>query len=602
MPSNRWEFWIDVGGTFTDCVGRTPDGLLKRHKLLSSGVTKGSVSTGSTASEIVDPMRCNDPAGFWNGFTLRLLDATGQIAQTALVESFDSRSGRLRLSAPFDSAPDVGQPYELSLGQESPILGIRYLLGLAASEPIPRVSVRLGTTRGTNALITRRGAKTALLTTRGFGDLPQIGYQNRPRLFELAIHKLPALPAVVVEMDERIAADGSILQSPDPEKIRRQLAALRPLGIESLAICLLHGFAYPAHEQLVAQIAREAGFDEISVSNEVAPLIKIVARGDTTAMDAYLNPILRSYIGSLRRALGDSDLRILTSAGGLVTADKFVGKDSILSGPAGGVVGFSRIAQSAGFSRAIGFDMGGTSTDVSRFDGHYDLEYETEKSGVRVVAPMMAIETVAAGGGSICRFDGVKLVVGPDSAGADPGPASYGRGGPLTVTDVNVHCGKILAEGFPFPLDIAAVEKRLNELATEVASATGHQYSADELADGLLQVANVNMVRAIRNVSIVRGCDPRQYVLVPFGGAAGQHACEIARHLGIRQLLAHPDAGLLSARHRIGRRGPASCGRNLRALLLRHARRRRANLAAANKRGLRRDCRRIASRRGKSIC
>ena len=548
MAHDAWEFWIDVGGTFTDCVAHRPDGTLARHKLLSSGVTKGAARDGTTAGEILDPLRRHDPPGFWNGFTLRLLDGTGRSVAETTIESFDPGKGSLQLATPLDPPPAIGQSYELSSGQESPVLGVRYLLGLAAGESIPPVSVRLGTTRGTNALITRRGAKTALLTTRGFGDLANIGYQNRPKLFELAIHKLPALPAVVIEIDERIAADGRVLRAPDPESIRRQLAALPPLGIESLAVCLLHGFAYPAHEQLVAEIARKAGFTEVSVSSQVAPLVKIVSRGDTTAMDAYLNPVLRSYIAGLRKALAGSDLRILTSAGGLVAAESFVGKDSILSGPAGGVVGFSRVAKSARFERAIGFDMGGTSTDVSRFDGGYDLEYETEKSGVRVVAPMMAIETVAAGGGSICRFDGVKLVVGPDSAGADPGPACYGRGGPLTVTDLNVHSGKILPDGFPFPLDLAAVEHRLSELADTVADATGKRYSLVELADGLLRVANVNMVRAIRKVSIARGCDPREYVLVPFGGAAGQHACAVARQLGIRQLLTHPDAGLLSAR------------------------------------------------------
>ena len=479
---------------------------------------------------------------------MRLLDGSGRSVSESIIEDFDPRTGGLRLTAPHDPTPIVGQPYELSSGQESPVLGVRYLLGLAAGEPIPPVAVRLGTTRGTNALITRRGAKTALLTTQGFGDLAKIGYQNRPRLFELAIHKLPTLPAVVVEIDERIGADGRVLRAPDPELVRKQIAALRPQGIESLAVCLLHGFAYPAHEQLVARIAREVGFTEVSVSSQVAPLVKIVARSDTTAMDAYLNPVLRSYIAGLRSALAGSDLRIVTSAGGLVSAERFVGKDSILSGPAGGVVGFSRVAKSAGFQRAIGFDMGGTSTDVSRFDGRYELEYETETSGVRVVAPMMAIETVASGGGSICRFDGVKLVVGPDSAGADPGPACYGRGGPLTVTDLNVYSGKILPDGFPFPLDLAAVERRLGELATIVANATGKHYSLVELADGVLRVANVNMVRAIRKVSVARGCDPRQYILVPFGGAAGQHACGVARQLGIRQLLTHPDAGLLSAR------------------------------------------------------
>jgi 5-oxoprolinase (ATP-hydrolysing) len=309
----------------------------------------------------------------------------------------------------------------------------------------------------------------------------------------------------------------------------------------------LHSFVRPDHEELVEQAAREAGFEEISVSSRIAPLVKIVSRGDTTVMDAYLNPILRRYVRGLREHLPDSTLRLLTSAGGLVDADQFVGKDSILSGPAGGVVGFSRIAQAAGFQRAIGFDMGGTSTDVSRFDGRWELEFETEKSEVRVVAPMMAIETVAAGGGSICRFDGVKLVVGPDSAGADPGPACYGRGGPLAITDVNFLLGKIPPDRFPFPLDRRAAEARLAALADQIERATRRRYEPLELAEGFVRVANANMAKAIGSISVAKGCDPREYVLVPFGGAAGQHACAVAAELGIRRILHHPDAGLLSA-------------------------------------------------------
>ena len=265
-------------------------------------------------------------------------------------------------------------------------------------------------------------------------------------------------------------------------------------------------------------------------------------------MDAYLNPILRSYVEGLHRSLGDSsDLRLLTSAGGLVSATQFLGKDSILSGPAGGVVGFARVAQAAGFDRAIGFDMGGTSTDVSRFDGEFELEYETEKAGVRVVSPMMAIETVAAGGGSICRFDGVKLTVGPESTGADPGPACYGRGGPLAVTDINLFLGKILSEQFPFPLYHEQVEQRLADLADEVEQATGTEMSPTELAMGFLRVANTNMAKAIRSISIAKGYDPRDYVLVAFGGAAPQHACAVADELGVESILLHPDAGILSA-------------------------------------------------------
>ncbi|NUQ65109.1 MAG: hydantoinase B/oxoprolinase family protein [Pirellulales bacterium] len=542
-----WQCWIDVGGTFTDCIARRPDGRLLRHKILSSGVTKGAAASGSDRSRIVDPLRHGDPGGFWVGYRIRLLDHAGSAAAEAEVAEFDRSSGTLRLAPELPFAPREGQPYELTSVEEAPIIGIRYLLGLRRDEAIPAMVVRLGTTRGTNALITRRGAKTAFITTKGFGDVLRIGYQNRPKLFELSIRKPPPLFAEVVEIVERVTAGGQVLVAPDPKAVREQLIVLKTHGIESLAVCLLHAYIFAEHEELVGRIAGEVGFEEVSLSHRVAPLVKIVARGDTTVMDAYLNPVLRAYVQRLRQSLGAGRLQILTSAGGLVDADRFVGKDSILSGPAGGVVGFSRVARTAGFDRAIGFDMGGTSTDVSRFDGRYEMEYETEKAGVRVVAPMMAIETVAAGGGSICGFDGVKLVVGPDSAGAYPGPACYGRGGPLAVTDMNVFLGKILPDHFPFPLDRSAVESRLASLCDEIAGATGTRYTPHELADGFLRVANANMAKAIRSISVVKGCDPREYVLVPFGGAAGQHACAVARELGMRQVLNHPDAGILSA-------------------------------------------------------
>ncbi|MEX0712193.1 MAG: hydantoinase B/oxoprolinase family protein [Pirellulales bacterium] len=547
MNEPNWAFWIDVGGTFTDCIARRPDGTLIRHKLLSSGVVKGGAAAGSGRGRIVDPARQADPEQFWEGCELRLLDGDGRLLASARVAAFDRAAGLLELSEPVATAPRPGQAYELAPGEEAPLVAIRYLLGLRLGDPLPPASVRLGTTRGTNALITRRGARTALVTTRGFGDILHIGYQNRPRLFELDIRKPEPLFAAAVEIDERITASGEVLAAPDAETVRRQLTELRSRGIESLAICLLHASEHPGHEQLVARVAREIGFEEVSESHRVAPLVKIVSRGDTTVMDAYLNPVLRAYVDTLRGALAGSELRIMTSAGGLVSAANFVGKDSILSGPAGGVVGFSQAARAAGFGRAIGFDMGGTSTDVARFDGRHELEYETEKSGVRIVAPMLAIETVAAGGGSICGFDGVKLVVGPDSAGAEPGPACYGRGGPLAVTDLNFYLGKILARHFPFPLDRRAVESRLAALAEQVEQAGSARYSADELCEGLLQVANASMVRAIRSISVAKGCDPRDYVLVAFGGAAPQHACAVAAELGMRQVLIHPDASILSA-------------------------------------------------------
>ncbi|MGA2255759.1 MAG: hydantoinase B/oxoprolinase family protein, partial [Thermoguttaceae bacterium] len=544
--SSRWQFWIDVGGTFTDCIGRRLDGPLVRHKILSSGITKGKAGPGCERTQIVDLARRVDPDQFWTGYRLRLLDRWGRAIAEAKISNFKQANGILYLAEPLPVTPAEGQPYELVSDEEAAIQGIRYLLGIGCDVSLPPMEVRLGTTRGTNALITRRGAKTALVTTRGFGDILRIGYQNRPKLFELAIHKPEPLFAAVVEIDERIAATGQVLCVPDAGEMRAQLAAILQQGIESLAVCLLHAYAHPQHEELIGRLAREVGFEEISLSHQVAPLMKIVPRGDTTVVDAYLNPVLRSYVGRLSQAIGGR-LQILTSAGGLVEAGRFVGKDSILSGPAGGVIGFSQIARAAGFEQTIGFDMGGTSTDVSRFDGRYQRQYETEKAGVRIVAPMMGIETVAAGGGSICRFDGVKLVVGPDSAAADPGPACYGRGGPLAVTDMNLFQGRIMAEYFPFPLDLGDVHERLGTLCDEIQEATGRYYQPHELAEGFLRVANANMVQSIRVVSIAQGVDPRQYVLVAFGGAAGQHACAVARELRMRQVLCPLDAGVLSA-------------------------------------------------------
>ena len=607
--TDRWQFWIDVGGTFTDCVGRAPNGALHTAKVLSSGATKGVVAEVHDERTFIDPLRDGDADGFWAGYELRLLDDSGRVVDTSRVTD-SRRDGTLVLADHPAGVLAPGTRYELRSGEEAPIVAIRRVLQLRLDQPLPPVDVRLGTTRGTNALLERKGARTAFVTTRGFADVLRIANQDRPRLFDLAISKPVPVYAVVVEIDERLDAQGNVLHAPDEHQVRRSLESLRGQQIESVAICLLHAFANPAHEQVVERIARELGFNEISTSSRLSPLIKIVSRGDTTTVDAYLNPILRGYVGRIReslstasplsranRSVSDQDvaagegpgvreqapasnqpltpglsprmmreqmgspaagrggtvatLKLMTSAGGLVDADRFVGKDSILSGPAGGVIGFSRVAEQAGFPRSIGFDMGGTSTDVSRYDGAgrgYELEYETRKAGVRVVAPMLAIETVAAGGGSICGFDGVKLFVGPESAGSDPGPACYGRGGPLSVTDVNLALGRILPERFPFPLDQQAVSQRLQDLCDRIAdSPLGTRYTPAGLAQGFVDIANANMVRAIRRVSVAKGYDPADYVLATFGGAGAQHACALARLLGMRQVLIHPFAGILSA-------------------------------------------------------
>jgi len=429
---------------------------------------------------------------------------------------------------------------------DAAIEGIRRII---ASEGGSLGEVRMGTTVATNALLERNGARVALAITRGFGDALRIGYQARPEIFARHI-VLPEQPyEAVVEVVERVGADGKIVLPLDEDAARAELARIRESGIDALAIVLMHGWKFTGHERRVAEIARELGFTQISVSNEVAPLIKLVGRGDTTVVDAYLSPILRRYVDRVASGLPEgTKLQFMQSNGGLTDASAFRGKDAILSGPAGGVVG---MVAASGEERLIGFDMGGTSTDVSHYAGRYELADESNVAGVRIRAPMMQIHTVAAGGGSICRFDGMRFRVGPESAGAKPGPACYRGGGPLTVTDCNLFLGRIVPEEFPAvfgadgnePLDPLASEARLRE----VASALGGTKSLADIAEGFLRIAVDNMANAIRKISIARGHDVTRYTLVSFGGAGGQHACRVADSLGIERILVHPLASLLSA-------------------------------------------------------
>jgi 5-oxoprolinase (ATP-hydrolysing) len=434
--------------------------------------------------------------------------------------------------------------------------GIRRALGVPTNAAIPSAriaEVRMGTTVATNALLERKGEPVVLVVTRGFADQLRIGYQNRPKLFALNIELPDMLYARVVEADERIAAEGEILRALDTDALASALAGARADGITSCAILFLHGYRYPSHEQQAEKIARAAGFTHVSASHAVVPLAKFVSRGDTTVADAYLSPVLSRYTARIAAALGASEggprLFFMTSNGGLAAPVFFRGRDAILSGPAGGVVGMAETALEAGFDRVIGFDMGGTSTDVARFDGAYERVYETEVAGVRLRAPMMAIHTVAAGGGSILHFDGARFRAGPDSAGANPGPACYRRGGPLTVTDANVMLGKLSPRFFPHifgargdePLDAETVAAKFSDLARQTGRAP------EEVADGFVRVAVENMANAIRRISVARGYDARDYALNCFGGAGGQHACLVADALGIATILIHPLSGLLSA-------------------------------------------------------
>jgi len=499
--TGNWQFWIDRGGTFTDIVAQRPDSSIILHKLLSENPE-------------------------------RYLDA--------------------------------------------PLQGIRELMGVAPDQPISsdQISVvKMGTTVATNALLERKGDRTLLITTQGFRDGLRIGYQNRPDIFARQIVLPEMLYEQVLEVDERITADGTVLQTITPEAEAQLLLGLQAAheqGIRSCAIVLMHGYRYPDHEQQVAALAKQIGFTQISVSHIVSPLIKWVSRGDTTVVDAYLSPILRRYVERIERELSQSEdsttsskqqpqLLFMQSNGGLTPARFFQGKDSILSGPAGGIVGAVQTSRKAGFPKIITFDMGGTSTDVAHFNGEgegtYERVLETEVAGVRLRAPMMAIHTVAAGGGSILSFDGARYGVGPESAGAYPGPASYRHGGPLTVTDCNIRVGKIQPQFFPQvfgpnsdqPLDQKVVQDQFIALAQQIAAATGDQRSPEQVAEGFLAIAIDNMANAIKKISVQRGYDVSDYALCCFGAAGGQHACRLAEALGMKTIVIHPYAGVLSA-------------------------------------------------------
>ena len=439
--------------------------------------------------------------------------------------------------------------------EDAAIAAIRQLTGVSAG-PLPPCAVRMGTTVATNALLERKGEPTLLAITRGFGDALVIGTQERPELFVRQI-VLPVPPyARVLEVTERVMADGTVLEVLDEVAALAGLTAARAAGLTSIAIVMMHGWRYPAHEVRLAELARTAGFTQVSVSHELAPSIKLIARGDTTLVDAYLSPVLRHYVDQFSAALGPGSMPLfMQSSGGLIDGARFHGKDATLSGPAGGIVGMAKTAEMSGATRVIGFDMGGTSTDVSHYAGTFERDSETRLAGVRIRAPMLRIHTVAAGGGSICRFDAGRLVVGPESAGAVPGPACYRHGGPLTLTDCNVLLGKLVPSQFPQmfgpsgdqPIDAAVVAAKFAALAAEVSAETGQAILPEVLAEGFVQIAVANMANAIRQVSVARGHDVTAAALACFGGAGGQHACLVADALGIETVLVHPLAGVLSA-------------------------------------------------------
>ncbi|GAB2176823.1 hydantoinase B/oxoprolinase family protein [Dongia sp. agr-C8] len=443
--------------------------------------------------------------------------------------------------------------------KDAAMAGIRAILGLSGNAPLPDsvATIKMGTTVATNALLERKGERTLLVTTKGFKDALRIAYQNRPKIFARRIELPELLHSAVIEVAERVSAQGEVLTPLDETAARVEMSKAFAAGFRSVAILLMHGYRFSDHEKRLAAIAKDIGFPQISVSHDVSPLMKLVSRGDTTVVDAYLSPILRRYVNQVASEIGNTSTRLMfmQSNGGLTDAATFQGKDSILSGPAGGIVGAVETARQAGFERIIGFDMGGTSTDVSHYNGAFERSYEAQVAGVRMRAPMMQIHTVAAGGGSILHFDGSRFRVGPDSAGADPGPAAYRRQGPLTVTDCNVMLGRLNPDFFPKvfgpngdqPIDRAVVAQKFNTLAAEISKATGESRTPEAVAEGFLMIAVANMANAIKEISIQRGYDVTQYTLACFGGAGGQAACRVADALGMTRIFLHPFAGVLSA-------------------------------------------------------
>ncbi len=541
MPG-RWSIWIDTGGTFTDCVARDPEGRLLRVKVLSSGAVRGRVRAVPSANKLALDLAWSLPGGFLEGWTLAPL--AGE-ANELRIESFDGKV--VTLSEPLDAS--IGTELELRSNEEAPVLAARLVTRTPMSQPLPPTDLRLATTRGTNALLERRGADVALFVTRGFRDLLRIGNQQRPDLFALEIVRPEPLYRTVVEIDERLAADGSVLSPLRTDSLRERVGEIVASGVRVAAVSLLHSYRNPEHEHALANFLRESGFEHVSTSAELAPRIRYVPRAETAVVDAYLSRAIGDYLARIRSALvaGTPPPKMMTSAGGLVGADRFRPKDSLLSGPAGGVVGAAGAGRQAGFERVIAFDMGGTSTDVSRFDGEFDYRFETRVGDAHLLAPALAIETVAAGGGSICTFENGRLKVGPESAGADPGPACYGAGGPLTVTDVNLLLGRLDAGRFEIPIDRAAAEARLECVAERLLAAGEAEMSRESLLAGFLQIANERMAEAVRRISVREGYDPAESALVAFGGAGAQHGCSLAELLGMKTVLVPQDAGLLSA-------------------------------------------------------
>ena len=539
-----WKIWIDTGGTFTDCMAIDPVGNLQRIKILSSGRLRGKIISNNHKELKVDiswPVT-ND---IFNGYQLKLSNNKKHSAPFAgkrfSIASTHLDSNLIVLNHDPGALSNID--FEIYSGEEAPIVASRLATKTSLNLSLPKIDMRLGSTKGTNALLEKKGCKVAFIVTKGMKDLLEIGTQQRPDLFALNVIKNPPLYAEVFELDERINSKGKVIKSIEKPSIEKLMSDVKKSGVKAISIALMNSYQNPKHEVIVCNKLKELGFQYISTSSSLAKEIGILSRAQTSIVDAYLSEIIEEYLSAVRSKMDQGSLKIMTSAGGLVDSVLFLPKDSLLSGPAGGVVGSAKVAIDAGHEKILSFDMGGTSTDVSRFAGQYDYRFISEINKISIFSPSLAIETVAAGGGSICAFDGYKLTVGPESAGASPGPACYGNEGPLAVTDINLLLGRIDDSNFTIPLNREAARIAFKK----VRSKKPVKDSDEEILLGFLRIANEKMAEAIRKISISKGYDPSEYALLAFGGAGGQHACNVANLLKIQSVIIPYDAGLLSA-------------------------------------------------------
>lgn len=567
-----WQIWIDTGGTFTDCIATSPEGKEQNIKVLSSSKLRGKIieqidkttfriqANWQTEADIFEEYEFNflSPLteGLYEKEKLKVLKTDLKNQTITLSSPLSPLSESLRTtSSPSSASSQTSFDFEITAHEEAPILAARIATQTPLNHALPPIQMRLGSTRGTNTLLERKGAKVNLLITKGFKDLLKIGTQQRPHLFALNIVKPSPLYEQVIEIDERLNSKGEIITKLTENEIDRIVKILKKQKAETIAIAFLHSYLNPIHEILLKERLEKDGFKFISLSSDLANAIKILPRAQTAVVNAYLSPVIHDYLSSIKNTIltesqhqtNKSTLKVMTSSGGLVEADFFNPKDSLLSGPAGGMVGAAEVAKLAGFQQIITLDIGGTSTDVARYDGNFDYQFETNINDIQLLSPSLAIETVAAGGGSVCAFDGFKLTVGPESTGANPGPACYGAGDKLAMTDINLLLGRLSPTNFNIPIDIKFAQQALEKVQKKIYEATGNLLNQNKILEGFVQITNEKMAEAIRKISVSKGYNPQEYALLAFGGAGGQHACGVAKLLNIKQLIIPYKAGLLSA-------------------------------------------------------